>query len=207
MRLNGTVHRLLRTPRDDANRAHLGPGQKAYLPGWINVDANILTAKCDVWADLRDPLPFRDDTIAACYSHHVIEHLPALEAHFAEVMRCLAPGGVYRVGGPNGDTAIAKFAAGDAGWFGDWPDKRRSMGGRLENFIFCRGEHVTILTFSYLSELLEDAGFVNIIRRLPVKDSGFPELFSDAMATESETDFDAPHTLLIEAQKPRRAQR
>jgi predicted SAM-dependent methyltransferase len=202
MRISGAVYRLWRAPRSGKVRVHLGPGQERYLPEWINIDANVFTGKCEVWADLRHPLPLRDSTVTALYSHHVIEHLPKLEMHFAEAMRCLAPGGVYRVGGPNGDVAIAKFIEGDKTWFGDWPDNRRSIGGRFENFVFCRGEHVTILTFTYLSELLENAGFINVTRRLPIKDSGFPELFGDAMATEFENDFEAPHTLLIEAQKP-----
>lgn len=202
MRINSACYRAFHAPRGGLIRAHLGPGQKRYLPNWINADANMFTAKCDVWTDLRDPLPFRSGTVSAFYSHHMIEHLPKLEPHFAEVMRCLVPGGVYRVGGPSGDTAIAKFIEGDSDWFGDWPDKRRSMGGRFENFVFCRGEHLTILTFSFLAELMQDAGFVDITRRLPVKDTGYPEFFSDAMATEYENDFDAPHTLLIEARKP-----
>jgi predicted SAM-dependent methyltransferase len=202
MRLNGAAYRTFRAPSGGAVRAHLGPGQKRYLPGWINVDANMFTGKCDVWADLRNPLPFKDGTVTAFYSHHVIEHLANLESHFAEVFRCLKPGGVYRVGGPNGDSAILKFAQGDNTWFGDWPDKRRSIGGRFENFVFCRAEHMTILTFSYLSELLENAGFAEIARRLPIKETGYPRLFSDAMLTEFEDDFEVPHTLLVEARKP-----
>lgn len=202
MRANGAVYKAFRAPGAGVVKAHLGPGQKRYLPGWINVDANIFSAKCDVWADLRNPLPFRDATITALYSHHVIEHLPGLETHFAEAFRCMAPGGVYRVGGPNGDGAIAKFIQGDPKWFGDWPDNRRSMGGRFENFVFCRAEHLTILTFSYLNELLGNAGFIDMKQRLPINDTGFPELFSDAMKMEWEDDFETPHTLLIEARKP-----
>lgn len=201
MRANGMLYRATRAPAGPI-RVHLGPGKKRYLPGWVNVDANMFTGKCDVWADLRNPLPFRNESISALYSHHLIEHLPDLRAHFAEAMRCLAPGGAYRAGGPNGDSAIRKFAERDSGWFADFPDKRRSLGGRFENFIFCRGEHLTILTESYLKELLEDAGFVNVTARLPVKDTGFPGLFGDAMQTEHEKDFEYPRTLLIEMVKP-----
>jgi hypothetical protein len=52
-----------------------------------------------------------------------------------DVYRSLKSRGVYRVGGPDGDTAMAKFIQGDKEWFGDFPDKRTSIGGRLENFI------------------------------------------------------------------------
>lgn len=203
MRANGWMYRWLRAPRRGLVRVHLGPGQEKYIPGWINVDANIFTGKCDVWADLRNPLPFHDNMVEAMYSHHVIEHLPSLEKHFRDVLRCLAPGGVYRVGGPSGDSAIRKFVEEDAGWFSDFPDSRTSLGGRFENFVFCRGEHLTILTYSYLEELMTQIGFVNITRRLPIKDTGHVATFRVCLEKEWESDFDAPHTLLIEAEKPR----
>jgi hypothetical protein len=30
------------------------------MNGWISVDANFLAAKIDIWADLRNKLPFKD---------------------------------------------------------------------------------------------------------------------------------------------------
>jgi predicted SAM-dependent methyltransferase len=203
MRANALLHRTLRSRESSETlRVHLGPGQKNYMRGWTNVDANMFTAKCDIWADLRYPLPFRASSIDAVYSHHVIEHLPNLVAHFKEAYRCLKPGGAYRVAGPDGDSAMQKFSEGDVRWFGDWPDKRRSVGGRFENFIFCRGEHLTILTYSFLEEMLTDAGFVAIKKCMPSKQTFRPNAFLDCLAMEHETDFAAPHTLVIEAEKP-----
>ena len=146
------------TAGERSREVQLGPGQKNYLPGWVNVDANIFTGKCDVWTDLRNPLPFRDATVNAFYSHHVIEHLPDLAFHFSEMYRCLKPGGSFRVGGPNGDAAMRKFLEGDASCFIDSRTGAR-IGGRFENFIFCRQEHLTILTYSWLEELAIAAGF------------------------------------------------
>lgn len=201
MRVNGIVYRMSRAPKT-GGRAHLGPGRKRYLENWINVDANMFTGKCDVWTDLRYGLPFRGNSLKAAYSHHVIEHLPDLRRHFEDVFRCLQVGGVYRVGGPNGDSAIRKFVENDHHWFSHFPVDRRSIGGRFENFIFCAGEHLTILTESFLSELLEDAGFVDIRQRKPISDTGYPDLFGDAITQEHESDMDCPHTLLMEAVKP-----
>src|SRR6185295_19145992 len=164
----------------------------------------MLSARCDVWADLRCPLPFPDDSVVCFYSHHVIEHLPNIQDHIKEVYRCLKPGGVYRVGGPNGDSAIAKFIEKDAQWFSDFPDKRISIGGRFEYFVFCRGEHLTILTFSFLEELLSADGFAGISLCKPVEQTGFPELFGKCLLKESESDFAMPHTLIVEAIKPRK---
>ena len=202
MTANGWIYRKLRAPRRPGLKVHLGPGQRNYLPGWVNIDANMFTGKCDVWADLRNPLPLRDGTVRCCYSHHVIEHLPNLRHHFQDVFRCLEPGGIYRVGGPNGDTAMHKFVEGDARWFSSYPDDRRSIGGRFENFIFCRQEHLTILTQSYLEELLTDAGFVDIRKCLPVRETNYPEYFGECLAKEHEADYVHPHTLIVEARKP-----
>ena len=203
MAINGLLYKQLRAPRTGTARAHLGPGQKGYLEGWINIDANIFTGKCDVWADLRNPLPFHDRTLDAVYSHHMIEHLPSLADHIRDVHRCLKPGGRYRLAGPNGDMAIRKFMENDGNWFSDFPDKRASIGGRFENFIFCRQEHLTILTFSYLEELLTQAGFVEVQACLPVRETRAPALFQECLAKEWESDFNAPHTLVVEGAKAR----
>lgn len=201
MKINGMAYRLLRAPSKGTVRLHLGPGQSNYIPGWINVDANMFTAKCDLWADLRNPLPFSDGTVDAIYSHHVVEHLPDIWSHFREANRCLKPGGAYRVGVPNGDGAIEKFVANEKSWFGDFPDKRNSIGGRFENFVFCRQEHLSILTFSYLEEIILGAGFSSLTACLPVKETNHAQLFLDCLQMESESDFSCPHTLVVEAVK------
>jgi predicted SAM-dependent methyltransferase len=202
MRINGWFYRRFRAPTLGCIKVQLGPGKRNYLEGWINVDANMFTARCDVWADLRNPLPFRDGTVNALYSHHVVEHLEDIRGHFREVHRVLKPGGIFRIGGPNGDSAMRKFVEGDGGWFPDYPDSRQSLGGRLENFIFCRGEHLTVLTWSYLQEVASEAGFGEIKRCLPATETHFPELIDAAvLALETEPTPECPHTLLVEGQK------
>jgi predicted SAM-dependent methyltransferase len=207
MRVSAWTYRHFRAPRtgDVAEvKVHLGPGQEKYLPGWINVDANIVTAKLDVWADLRWKLPFRDASVDAFYSHHVIEHLPdhLLPMHFAEMFRCLKPGGVIRVGGPDGENAARKFIEGDRAWFHDFPDRRNSIGGAYVNFIICRNEHLTILSYSYLQELAGAAGFTDVVRCAPIRETHHRQLFGDVLDKEFEPTPDVPHTLLIEAQRP-----
>ena len=203
MRINGVLYKHLRSPGTGPVKVHLGPGQRNYISGWVNVDANAFSAKCDVWADLRNPLPFKNESVDCFYSHHVIEHLPDLQRHMRDVFRCLKPGGVYRVGGPNGDSAIKKFVEKDASWFADFPDNRTSLGGRFENFIFCRGEHLTILTFSFMEELLKAHGFTEVALRQPVKETGYPDLYAPCLEKEHESDFAVPYTLIVEAVKPR----
>lgn len=207
MSLSGWAYRAWRAPATANNnvvRVQLGPGQKGYREGWVNVDANFISAKIDVWADLRNKLPFRDKSIDVFYSHHVIEHLPdsSLKRHFEDMYRCLKPGGVVRIGGPNGDEACKNFINGNLHWFDDFPDKRDSIGGRFANFILCRGEHLTILTHSYLSEIMASCGFSAVAVRRPIIDTGYPELLSDIMIGEWEPTPDSPHTLILEARRP-----
>ncbi len=202
---NGAIYRSVRSPRPGTElvKVQLGPGQKNYLPGWVNVDANLFTGKCDVWADLRNPLPFRDESVDVFYSHHVIEHLPDLAFHFSELFRCLKPGGIFRVGGPNGDNAMRKYLEGDADWFIEFPDRRSSLGGRFENFIFCRREHLTILTYSWLQELAAGVGLGNIRACQPGRETDYPgQIDAAVLALEPETTPECPHTLIVEGRKP-----
>jgi predicted SAM-dependent methyltransferase len=204
MRLNALRHRVV--PSRWGNiKVQLGPGQRNYIDGWVNVDANFITARIDIWADISGKLPFRNGSVDAFYSNHVIEHLPdqTLPFHFAEMFRCLRNGGVIRVGGPNADSAIRKFQENDAAWFSDFPDKRRSIGGKFANFILCRGEHLTILTSSYMTEIASDAGFQDIKFCKPVTQTNFPAVFDQrVMSKESESTPEVPHTLLMEARRP-----
>lgn len=204
MRWNAAFYRRYRAPRAGEVKVHLGPGIERYIDGWINVDANLVTAKIDVWADLTNPLPFRDGSVDVFYSHHVIEHLPdqAISALLREMHRCLKPFGVIRIGGPDGDSAIRKFIEGDTHWFGDWPDKRSSIGGRFANFVFCRGEHVTILTRSYLTELAAEARFSHIAFCAPATQTNYPHMIGgEILGLEAESTPEAPHTVIMEARK------
>ena len=206
MKLNGIFYRRFRAPHAGIVKAHLGPGKGKYLVNWINVDANCFTAKCDVWTDLRCALPFPDLTVDVFYSHHMIEHLPdyLLDFHFTEMYRCLKPGGCIRVACPNGDVAIQKFIEGDKEWFGDWPDKRKSIGGRFVNFLLCGNEHMTILTSSYIQELASAAGFIKFVQCRPRFETHYP-LLIDTRVLETEQEKpnrEFPDTLVIECQKP-----
>jgi SAM-dependent methyltransferase len=202
MRVNSARHRMMPITLRKARRAHLGPGQRNYLSGWTNVDANLVSCRPDIWADMRFKLPFPDGSLDAIYSHHMIEHLPNLDIHFNDLYRCLRSEGVIRVGGPHGDNAILAMQSGQLDWFGDWPTKRQSAGGRFENFIFCKGEHLTILTASFLEELCRNAGFVDFAVVAP-KATMHPEHFDKPIFDmEPISNPKMPNTILIEARKP-----
>ena len=81
------------------------------------------------------------------------------------------------------------------------PYKIKSIGGKIENFIFCKNEHLTILTKSMLEEIIKDIDFVNIKVQISSKELSFPEIFSKFLSKENENDFVNPKTLILEAEK------
>ena len=202
MLVNSIFYKIFRSPKSGVVKVHLGPGKKNYLNGWINVDSNIITAKSDVWADLKYALPFKDKTVDVFYSHHVIEHLPNIQRNFHEMYRCLKKNSFIRVGGNDGDNAIKKFLENDLKWFDDFPEKRQSIGGKFDNYLLCKNEHLAILTKSYLTELALNAGFKNIKFCIPSKQTFHPELIDQQIfEKEHESDIENPHTIIMEAEK------
>lgn len=205
MQISGLLYKNFKCPQRGL-KVHLGPGQNNYINGWLNVDSNFLSAKIDVWANLLDRLPFRQESVDIFYSHHVIEHLPDshLIIHFQEMFQALRPGGGIRIGAPHMGNACRKYIEGDYNWFSDFPSKKESVGGRFMNFIFCEGEHLTALDESYLTEIAEQAGFVDIKFLCPVKETNLVDLGINevVLSKESESDLSFPHTVILEARKP-----
>ena len=52
-------------------------------------------------------------------------------------------------------------------------DKIQSIGGKIENFIFYKNEHLTILTKSMLEEIIKDIDFLNIKYKYHLKNYHF----------------------------------
>jgi predicted SAM-dependent methyltransferase len=202
MTLNGQLHRIrYRLIRPTDLKVHLGPGQRKYLKGWLNCDANFVTAKCDLWLNLDKCLPFPENSVSSLYSHHVVEHLADLRSHFRDVHRVLQKNGVYRIGFPNADKAMEMYQAGRSDWFGDWPDKFNTPGGKLNNFLICRGEHVQIITQQYIREVLSEVGFRNIVRCTPAVQTEYPSHFAECLGYEDFDDVATERTMVIEAEK------
>ncbi len=94
-----------------------------YHPYWHNLDTpNEFYAKgqvgnLHVQHDLTSglPLPFEHDSLKAVYISHVIEHLSNVHVQhcFAEVYRCLCPGGYFRITCPDMDHEYEAYRRGD----------------------------------------------------------------------------------------------
>lgn len=86
-----------------------------YKKGWVNIDNNsdnnINDSKLDLNWDLRNPLPFPDNSVNFIFNEHFIEHLTVDEGKAAvrDFIRVLKPGGVLRMATPDLETVVDKY--------------------------------------------------------------------------------------------------
>jgi predicted SAM-dependent methyltransferase len=198
---NYYLRRYVWSPRsvNGTRHLHLGCGPK-YLPGFVNVDANLLN-KLDLWLDVRNGLSFASGSVDSIYSTHMFEHFypDELKLLLLECVRVLKPGGGIRLIVPNLGSAIAAYAQRQVDWFDPaFPRRFDSLGGRFSNFIFCDGQHRTAFDFTYLNEVLRESGF----REVEESGEGKSRLYgSDVPAYEPGDSRDLPHSLYVEAFK------
>ncbi len=152
---------------------NIGCGAK-YVPGMVNIDGNIFRKK-DIWLDVTLGLPFRGNSVHGVYSSHLLEHLSVQDVRrlLTECYRVLKPGGALRLVVPSLEYAIQAYIQDKPALLPDWPDRYRSIGGRFNNLMLCRNQHATLLDFTFIEELLKDAGFSLTYREGPGKSQYF----------------------------------
>jgi predicted SAM-dependent methyltransferase len=183
------LHRasVKRAQRLDLRRARLNLGSgKHPKTGWINIDLGDPSA--DLRLDLREPLPFPNDTVSWIYSEHFFEHLnyasvgdpmawtleregdPSEALSFLrECHRVLLPGGVIDLVVPDAEMIISEYASRQTqpfplhGWWGPtWCDTPM----HIVNYVFRQGcQHKYAYDCETLVCALQRTGFVNITRR------------------------------------------
>jgi predicted SAM-dependent methyltransferase len=150
-------------------RLNIGCGPNCKK-GWVNID---LSWQADLQLDLREALPFEDNSVAEIYSEHFLEHLeyPSEVRRFLqESWRVLQPGGVFSVGVPDCEWPVKSYAAGDDEWFAVsrklWHPAWCNTRMHNLNYLFRQtGDHKYAYDFETLSQVLEQAGFTQITRR------------------------------------------
>ncbi|MBZ9572237.1 methyltransferase domain-containing protein [Patescibacteria group bacterium] len=179
---------------------HLGSGQK-YIEGMVNIDGNIFRKK-DIWLDLTLGLPFSDNSIEGIYTSHTLEHfkIKQLGRLLTECYRVLKPGGCLRIVVPSLEYAIEAWNNKAIDKLSEWPHKFNSIGGRFNNFTLCDNQHFLMFDFSFLQELLSEAGFVNIVRSPAHKSKKFSLAH---MEYEYNNDDSLDSSLYVECSKPR----
>jgi SAM-dependent methyltransferase len=153
----------------DSPRLNIGCGHNP-LPAWLNVDLSAGRGPA-VYMDATRRFPFPDGTFQAVLCEHMIEHVPreAGESLVREALRVLAPGGWFRVVTPDLEGMAALCVTEPT------PQARRylefvaSFHGRPSitpadavNYIFYDYGHRHIYSIASLSEVLRNAGFVDV---------------------------------------------
>lgn len=129
-----------------------------------------------MWLDLRNGLPFRDQSVDRIYSCHVFEHfyIDELKQILKECKRVLKAEGGIRILVPSLEQAISVYVSGRKDLFSDFPDSYCSIGGRFFNYVFCDSQHRVAFDFSFLTELLQEVGYRNVFRSESRKSVLFP---------------------------------
>jgi predicted SAM-dependent methyltransferase len=151
-------------------KIQLGSGPKGKS-GWVNVD---LFADADLQLDLREPLPFPDNSATLVYSEHVLEHfIYPREVHhlLREIHRVLAPGGMVKLVVPHAGRALDAYGTKDGRFFAErkvrsYLAQERATPMHIVNYIFRQdGQHKYAYDAETLAQALEICGFVDARER------------------------------------------
>lgn len=165
-----------------------------YIDGWVNVDVD--SEKADLNIDLREPLPYEDNSVDFIYNEHFIEHLTVEEglSFLSECRRVLKPGGVLRVAAPNLDYLLFRYF-----FFWKWRSWYKKYGyewietrAEMVNLAFREWGHKYLYNKQELERRLREVGFKDLCKKR-FRKSGYPELRNKETRKESR--------LIIEAVK------
>lgn len=154
-------------------KIHLGCGMN-YLPGWINLDLDSPLA--DMHLDLRNPLPYTDNSIQYIFNEHFIEHISRSEglSFLSECRRILKPHGVLRISTPDLNWLVKQYLEKnlnewtDVQWVPESPCEMMNQGMR-------EWGHQFVYDLPELNRSLSSVGF-KYIEQVPHRDSSFSAL-------------------------------
>jgi len=139
---------------------NFGCGPNA-LPGWVNLDV-ARGDQIDIVWDLRNGMPFANESCAALFGEHVIEHVPrdAAEKLVRECHRVLQPGGVLRLSTPDAGRYLRSYA-GDGEFLRHpaFPAPYETPLDRINHMMREDGQHLWVYDADSLVLLLRKAGF------------------------------------------------
>lgn len=164
----------------------------AQLPGWLNIDIEL---GADLVTDVREGLPFDNNSVHFIYNEHFIEHLSYEECEkvLREFRRCLKKGGVLRIATPDLDSLVMQYNRdfNNSEWFPRGFEFVKTKGMAL-NMAFSRWGHRFLYNEEELRNQLSKAGFSDMTR-CELNKSSYPELSNLETRKESR--------LIIEAVK------
>jgi predicted SAM-dependent methyltransferase len=192
-----------------AKKLNLGCGGH-ILKGWINSD--ILDIQDEmVFIDVRDALPFGQDSLDYIFSEHLLEHLEYEEGTYlmSQCFRTLKTGGVLRISTPDLAFLIDVYENENTenheyiDWAFDfyWPDRKKSKALALNYYLTSWG-HKCIYDEELLCDTLSQVGFKDI-HKVAIGKSGFQELQGLEKHGLAITEkWNSKESLIVEAMKP-----
>jgi predicted SAM-dependent methyltransferase len=162
---NFLLHDIL-PPEDDLLKLNLGCYTNMFYYGWINIDVLPLEdfAKNNgykfVQKDIREGLPFKDQSVDLIYSSHFIEHLTYEEAFnfIKECKRILKPQGVCRLLFPDTEKLVKNYLDKKMESLDELSDASKyAQIDRLWNFIF--SGHKSAFDFELIQKIGQNLNF------------------------------------------------
>jgi predicted SAM-dependent methyltransferase len=138
-------------------------------PGWVSVDPFVLWGGT-LPLDLREPLPFPDDSAELIHAEHFLEHVSPGDALrlLRECRRLLRPGGLLSLAVPDAGLQLEAYARRDVGFFEAEALPRTEVPTLLGhlNYLFRGGGlHLYAYDWDTLGFLVAAAGFDSMERR------------------------------------------
>lgn len=184
----------LRTKRARAKRhahmrARLGPVVRPYkanvgcgkepFKGWINLDLDSESGADIIW-DIKDGLPFDNDTCSFIYSEHFLEHLAIQEGvrFLSECYRSLQKGGVVRIAMPSAQELIQHYhenSWAQQPWLEKYGYAWIKTRAEYINVCFREWDHQWLYDSEELHRRFQEAAFTQI-QDVSLGESQYPEL-------------------------------
>ena len=173
----------LRSLSKDNLKIHFGSGN-IKLPGWLNTDLfdrdENLKIKPDMYLNITQKLPFKNNVASFLYNEHLVEHIEVekITLFFKEAYRILKKGGVLRLATPDLEHLAKKYLSKSwkkQDWL-SWPEYRFiKTKAEMLNIAMRWWEHKYLYDEEELKRRLRESGFKKI-KRVDWRKSQYPDL-------------------------------
>ena len=170
-------------------KLEIGAGNKSGKNGWVTLDMH---KGCDIQWDLRNGIPFKDNSISHI-SSHLFEHLTFNESQqlLAECKRVLKPDGVFLVCVPNSRLYIEAYTKNDTEFRKNQPYFQPAWNNTTKldflNYVaYMDGHHKYMFDEENLLKVIEKAGLRNAALRdfnpeLDLKERDFESIYAQGV--------------------------
>jgi len=148
--------------------------------------------------DVRNRLPWEDNSVAYITHHHLLEHLTDEEGKgfLKDCYRILKPSGVMRLSVPDPQKLARLYAENGMSSLSDESDEVKNAKYSVDRFwTLLTSGHKTMYDMVKLKDVLDNTGFTNIMFM------GYKQSNHDIFVNET-TELFPKHSLFVEATKP-----